>query len=165
MEGMIYWDACWAFVCFNWDRVCIYDARGRSFLLKTLKPPGNQHTLGHRYTASSEWCNLLCFHLCFHLCWWQVRFLSTKTTDECFLPPSCAHMILKASMTKVTFPATTVCLNNTRTDQELPDQLLFTSNRLSGSNLTSVTSLTPWESLRSHESLIMWAQGGRSTFR
>lgn len=37
----------------------------------------------------------------------------------------------------------TVCLNNTRTDQELPDQFLFTSNRLSGSNLTSVTSLTP----------------------
>lgn len=52
-------------------------------------------------------------------------------------------MILKASMTKVTFPATTVCLNNTRTDEELPDQLVFTSNRLSGSNLTSVTSLTP----------------------
>lgn len=33
----------------------------------------------------------------------------------------------------------TVCLTNTRADEELPDQLFFTSNRLSGSNLTSVT--------------------------
>ena len=145
----VYWDAFWAFLCFNWDRVCIYDARGRSFLPKTLKPSGNQHTyryvwvIGHRYTASSEWCNLLCGWIMFSFMqgvhqlldhggsditevdWWQVSFVSTKTTDECFLPPSCAHVMANVSVTKVTFPAMT--RQRVWTTHELIENFLISS--------------------------------------